>query len=335
MIDPLAFKQAARRFASGVTVVTTLVSSEEGESGPVADYGVTVSSFASLSLNPLLVTVSLASYSRLLTYVRASGRFAVSVLRSDQQAISQYFSSQGRDPEPGRFTEVATRRALTGAPIIDGCLSYFDCELHDLLTGGDHTIMVGRVVSAGGSPVEEEARSAPLLYYDGAYCMLADALAVQLRLTGITAREIIDAQAAIEPVTAALAAENATAEQLDRLAALIDEADEALDDPVLFTELGIAFHIAVGEASGNRALAGTLAALRREKQSLLEPRNTPERARRAHELHRRILDRIRAGDADGARALMAGHVRLVGSQVVPAPPAGVTTGPEMPTSEEK
>lgn len=306
MIDPADFKQAARRFASGVTVVTTTV-------GAHAVYGVTVSSFASLSLNPLLVTVSLASYSRLLTYVRESGRFAVSVLGCDQQDVSRYFASQGRDPSAGGFSEIEAQVAVTGAPIIAGCLSFFDCEVHEFLPGGDHTIMVGRVVSAGGTSGQ------PLLYYDGDYRQLPDGVAVQLHLAGISAREVLDAQAAIEPVTAALAARNATPAHLERLAVLLEEAEAVMEDSARYTELGIAFHVAVGEASGNRALAGTLSALRREKQALLEPRNTVARARRAHRFHQQIFERIRARDADGAGALMAGHVRAVAAKVSEVP----------------
>ncbi|MDF5756943.1 flavin reductase [Spongiactinospora sp. TRM90649] len=310
-VDPNHFKQAARRFASGVTVVTTTV-------GADAVYGVTVSSFASLSINPLLVTVSLASYSRLLDYVRESGRFAVSVLGSEQQTVSRFFSTQGRDPSPG-FPGIAVARAVTGAPIIHDCLSYFDCEVHEFLPGGDHTILVGRVVSAGGTS------GAPLLYYDGGYReltdprRLGDGLAVQMHLAGITGREILDAQAAIEPATAELAAVNATAEDLARLTVILAQAEDVMHDAARFTALGVAFHVAVGEASGNRALAGTLEALRLEKQALLERRNTVERARRAHHFHERILDRIRARDAGGARELMTRHVRKVAAQVVEVP----------------
>jgi flavin reductase (DIM6/NTAB) family NADH-FMN oxidoreductase RutF len=79
------FRQAAGRFASGVTVVTTIAS--EGA------YGVTVSSFASLSLNPLLVTVSVNRSSRLLRHVRAVEAFAVSVPASDQQQVAHYFAT--------------------------------------------------------------------------------------------------------------------------------------------------------------------------------------------------------------------------------------------------
>jgi flavin reductase (DIM6/NTAB) family NADH-FMN oxidoreductase RutF len=135
-----AFRQAAGRFASGVTVVTTRVSE--------AAYGVTVSSFASLSLNPLLVTVSINRSSPVLGYVRSVDAFAISVLASNQQQVARFFAASGRRPEPAGFATVPTTIQQTGAPIIDGCLSWFDCTLEDILRGGDHEILVGRVAVA-------------------------------------------------------------------------------------------------------------------------------------------------------------------------------------------
>ena len=90
-----SFRHAAGRFVSGVTVVTTRAS--EGA------YGVTVSSFASLSLNPLLVTVSINRSSPLLGYVRPAEAFAVSVLANDQRQVAEYFAARGRTPEPAGF----------------------------------------------------------------------------------------------------------------------------------------------------------------------------------------------------------------------------------------
>jgi flavin reductase (DIM6/NTAB) family NADH-FMN oxidoreductase RutF len=110
-----------------VTVVTT--SASEGA------YGVTVSSFASLSLNPLLVTVSISRSSQLVEHVRTVQAFAVSVLASDQQHVASYFATSGRRPEPAGFSTVSTIVQQTGAPIIESCLSWFDCTLEDILPG--------------------------------------------------------------------------------------------------------------------------------------------------------------------------------------------------------
>lgn len=198
------FRQAARRFASGVTVVTTRAS--EGA------YGLTVSSFASLSLNPLLVTVSINRSSQLLQYVRSVQAFAVSVLASDQQQAAQYFAASGRRPDPAGFSNVPATVQETGAPIIAGCLSWFDCTLEDILPGGDHEILVGRVAAAGGRTGE------PLVYWSGEYRALtpetprsdqlmnaSDGLAVAYHVLDVSPAEMLDAQNSIEPAIAALA----------------------------------------------------------------------------------------------------------------------------------
>ncbi len=101
-----SFRHAAGHFASGVTVVTTRAS--EGT------YGITVSSFASLSLNPLLVTVSIKRSSPLLGYVRSAEAFAVSVLASDQQQVAEYFATRGRTPAAGRFCDSADHDQANG-----------------------------------------------------------------------------------------------------------------------------------------------------------------------------------------------------------------------------
>ena len=68
--------------------------------------------------------------------------FAVSVLASDQQQAAQYFATSGRRPDPAGFSSVPATVQETGAPIIAGCLSWFDCTLEDILPGGDHEILV-------------------------------------------------------------------------------------------------------------------------------------------------------------------------------------------------
>jgi flavin reductase (DIM6/NTAB) family NADH-FMN oxidoreductase RutF len=175
---------------------------------------VTTSSFASLSLNPLLVTVSINRSSPLLEYVRSAEAFAVSVLSSDQQQVAAYFATRGRTPEPAGFASVPTMVRQTGAPIIDGCLSWFDCTVEDLLPGGDHEILVGRVAAAGGRSGE------PLVYWAGGYRALtagvspsdrlanaSDGLAVAYHLLDVSPEEMLDAQSSVEPARVRIEAE--------------------------------------------------------------------------------------------------------------------------------
>jgi flavin reductase (DIM6/NTAB) family NADH-FMN oxidoreductase RutF len=307
-----AFRQAAGRFASGVTVVTTRASQ--------GHYGVTVSSFASLSLNPLLVTVSINRSSPFLGYVRSAEAFAVSVLASDQQQVAAYFAARGRTPEPAGFATVPTTSEETGAPIIDGCLSWFDCTVEDLLPGGDHEILVGRVAAAGGRTGE------PLVYWAGGYRALteassdrlasvSDGLAVAYHLLDVSPDEMLDAQSSVEPALAALAATRTPVGEWDRLEELVDQSELVIDQPDEFNQLALAFHTAIAEASRNRVLQATLASLGQVQSIHYRDRGSPESARAAVEGHRRLLSVLRRGDAEGAREEMRRHLIAVRGQL--------------------
>lgn len=154
-VDAVEFKRAAGRFASGVTVVTTM---HRGEV-----YGITVSAFASFSIDPLQVLVSIWHGNRLHGMITESGVFAVSVLEEGQRGVSEYFSTSGRMPSGERFDLVPSHVCVTGAPVIDGCLAYFDCRLAASLAGGDHTVFVGEVLDVGSQDGQ------PLLYFSRDY----------------------------------------------------------------------------------------------------------------------------------------------------------------------
>jgi len=155
------FKGALGSWASGVTVVTTELN------GMV--YGITVSSFSSLSVDPLLVLVSLADTNHLPRMIRESGRFAVSILSAGQEDVSRYFATSGREPAASFDPAVPTETWVTGCPLIPGAIAHIDCELHQALPGGDHTIVIGRVVGARFDP-----ERAPLIYFRRAYRSLAE-----------------------------------------------------------------------------------------------------------------------------------------------------------------
>jgi flavin reductase (DIM6/NTAB) family NADH-FMN oxidoreductase RutF len=304
-----AFRHAAGHFASGVTVVTTRALA--------GAYGITVSSFASLSLNPLLITVSIKQSSRLLGYVRSAAAFAVSVLASDQQQVAEYFATGGRAPQPGGFATVPTTTRQTGAPIIDGCLSWFDCAVEDLIPGGDHEILVGRVAAAGGRTGE------PLVYWAGGYRALSadmpsdrlanvsDGLAVAYHLLDVGPEEMLDAQYSVEPAMAAFAATRAPAAEWDRLAELVDQSEQVIEQPDEFNQLALAFHSAIAEASRNRVLQATLASLGQVQSIHYRDRGSPDSARAAVEGHRRLLAVLRSGDAAAARQEMRRHLDAV------------------------
>ena len=154
-VDPNEFKAAAGSFGTGVTVVT---SNRDGQV-----YGMTVSAFASLSINPMQIIVSLRGGALLNDMINDSKGFAVSILRQDQQGVAAYFASSGREPCDGEFPGLPCSTAISGAPIINGSLAHFDCTLATTYGGGDHVIFVGNVVEA----VAEDGE--PLMYYKGSY----------------------------------------------------------------------------------------------------------------------------------------------------------------------
>ena len=141
--------------------------------------------------------------------------------------------------------------------------------------------------------------------------LFAEALAVQLDLTGVGAAEIMEAQRAIECLAAELAAENATEVDVAKLRALIDAADAAIGDPEQFTQLGAEFHLAVAEASHNRVLVVQLISLQHVSWPRRNPTLTPKVARRVNEVHRELLSLIEMRDPIGARQLMDDHVKMI------------------------
>jgi GntR family transcriptional repressor for pyruvate dehydrogenase complex len=141
--------------------------------------------------------------------------------------------------------------------------------------------------------------------------LFAEALAVQLDLTGVSAAEIMDAQRAIETLGAELAAENATKADIARLRRLLDEAKAALPDLNLFTRLSRDFHLAVAEASHNRVLVVQLISLEHVSWPRRNVTATATLARHILDIHTKLADLIELRDAAAARALMNDHVKMI------------------------
>ena len=152
-VDPRDFRDAVGRFATGVAIVTC--------GGPGGPSGLTTNAVTSLSLDPLLLLVCFDNRSRTLAAVRGAGRFAVNMLRAEQEELASAFASKREQHE--KF-EGAVHRIAHGVPVLDDALAWLACDVHELLPGGDHTIGVGRVTAAWSSPDD----GAPLLFYGGA-----------------------------------------------------------------------------------------------------------------------------------------------------------------------
>lgn len=141
--------------------------------------------------------------------------------------------------------------------------------------------------------------------------LFAEALAVQLDLTGVSTSEIMDAQRAIETLGAELAAENATAADVAKLRALLRQAEESIGDLDAFTRLSRDFHLAVAESSHNRVLVVQLISLEHVSWPRRNVTATPKLARHILEIHTKLADLIELRDAAGARALMDDHVKMI------------------------
>ncbi|MAF48717.1 MAG: hypothetical protein CMM10_10655 [Rhodospirillaceae bacterium] len=154
-----------------------------------------------------------------------------------------------------------------------------------------------RVGAAGGARIA-----------DGNIEYFSDALAVQFKLAGVTEHEILDAQLAVESAIVEHAAQNRTPEDLARLTEILEEAKGLLDDPAAFTETGQRFHLALAEASGNRALIAQFKALRHVVWSRNAPRTNRNIAGRAHEMHRKLFKLVEQKNGERARAAMNEHL---------------------------
>lgn len=138
-----------------------------------------------------------------------------------------------------------------------------------------------------------------------------ESLAIQLRILGVGWDEVVELRDAIEPLSAGLAARRRTADQLEQLRGLVEDARKAVADPAEFTRLALEFHLALAGASGNRVLYATLLALRGTEQRHHASRTSLTRARRIARFHAQILDAVRDRDADRATDLMRQHVGLI------------------------
>jgi 3-hydroxy-9,10-secoandrosta-1,3,5(10)-triene-9,17-dione monooxygenase reductase component len=153
-VAPDRLRSAMGHFATGVAVVTAA----DAAGRP---FGTTATAISSLSLRPPLVLACLRRESETLAAIRSGRRFAINLLGAGQRALADRFA---RRAEAGTWAGVGHRLA-DGVPVLDDTLATLACEVHDLADGGDHVIVVGRVVAV------EHARdhADPLLVYRGAY----------------------------------------------------------------------------------------------------------------------------------------------------------------------
>lgn len=155
-IDPREFRRAIGAFATGVTVVATDVGGEV--------HAMTANAISSLSIDPLLVLVCVGKRARMSAFLESTNGFSINILREENRALSDYFAGGWKEeaPPPFRFIH------WEGGPRLEGCLAAIGCQTHELVEGGDHWIVIGKVVALhqGIEPRH------PLLFYGGRYSRL-------------------------------------------------------------------------------------------------------------------------------------------------------------------
>lgn len=145
-------RRAFGRFPTGIAVITTL----DAEGNP---FGLTVNSFASVSLAPPMVSWNVIRGSRAHTTIAHAKGFVVNILAAAQQSIAQQMAKSSDD----RFAGIDYDINAEGLPVLTNAVATFECELHELVTAGDHDIVLGVIKRFA------HCDGAPLIYWQGAY----------------------------------------------------------------------------------------------------------------------------------------------------------------------
>lgn len=153
-LDPREFRNALGRFATGVCVITT-------EPAGGKPFGMTINSFSSVSLEPPLVLWSLQKNSECFAAFENTKQFAVNILSADQQAISNQFAKKGEHDLP----EGSYSHGESGCVVLNDVITSFECEVDAVHEGGDHVIIVGRVLAMNNQADPRD----PLLFFSGKY----------------------------------------------------------------------------------------------------------------------------------------------------------------------
>jgi flavin reductase (DIM6/NTAB) family NADH-FMN oxidoreductase RutF len=155
-IDSRAFRQTVGQFATGVTVIATDID------GSIR--AMTANSFTSLSLDPPLVLFCVGKHTRMGQLIDSATGFSVNILQQDQQSLSTYFAGGWKDETPPAFTF----DPWEGGPLLAGSAAALGCEMYAVHEGGDHWIVVGRVIAL----YRNECATAPLLFCGGRYAAI-------------------------------------------------------------------------------------------------------------------------------------------------------------------
>lgn len=154
-MDPAQFRQLLGRFATGVTIIT--VTAPDGRL-----LGMTANSLSSVSLSPPLISVCVDRTAEMHGAILKVEMFVLNVLSSSQETLARRFADQHED----RFDGIGYHMTPDGLILLGGALAHIECQRYGDYPGGDHTIVVGKVI--GGNT----AKGRPLLYYRGGYAAI-------------------------------------------------------------------------------------------------------------------------------------------------------------------
>ncbi|MCX4906621.1 flavin reductase family protein [Streptomyces sp. NBC_00878] len=160
------FRAAMSRLAAGVVLVTAHEPQPDPDGPSGEDVGMTATSFMSVSLDPPLVLLSLREGSRMDDLLDEQPLWAVSVLTETQRQIAGRFAMKGRISDRLLFEDISwVRGEASGAPLVGGALATLECRTEQRVTAGDHTLVIGRVLTSSVPNTE----SGPLTHFRGRY----------------------------------------------------------------------------------------------------------------------------------------------------------------------
>ncbi len=286
-IEPKLFRQLLGCFPTGVAVITT--NAADGQPA-----GLTCNSFSSVSLEPPLVLFSLRKASSLLRAFVEADTFAINILSQSQDLLSARFASS---KIADKFEGVAWRPGPLGTPLIDDCLASFECRVHARHEAGDHEIFIGEVKHMATGSADHA-----LVFYKGAYMMLAESLRKLVLEGQLGTADIDEAYRALYGTLLRLACDRATDAEVDAIEAAADEIEQhqgkdALPQRIEATARFFSSIALAGHNEALRLMAQTMTTVLRERMTHVIPvRPRPD----AFPLRRKVVQCLQARDAEGA-----------------------------------
>ncbi|MGB3829598.1 MAG: flavin reductase family protein [Ornithinimicrobium sp.] len=158
-VDEMDYRRAIGRLASGVVVATTLAGAH--------DHAMTATAVSSVSLDPLLVLISVSNEARWYDAVMDAQVWGLSILGASSRPAAQWLATPGR-PMHGQLDRVPHHRGRSGVALLDDALATLECRTYAAHPAGDHTVIIGHVIGVATPPRAEPA----LVHFRGTFASL-------------------------------------------------------------------------------------------------------------------------------------------------------------------